>query len=290
MRRLPSPRLTDRAGMTLIEIIVVLSLLAIMMVVAVPSLKVVLGVNQRKASRTLAATMRYVFEEASVRNVAMRIAYDLDHGEYWVEESSGPARIFRNRDDKEAFTEFMTDRAMADAEARRRMGDLGKTPSVDQVMSSLLSSDEEDNPLKGEGGGMLSAMFGGALGGGGYDGGSYKVNDFTPVEDEYGVIARRTLPDDVRFWGVFTPQYDEIVKPMDEYELEAQRGVPPDEQEVRIVYTHVFPGGYMEDTVVYLSDASGEDITSLTVEPLIGRVMVEQGYVEPPDTRDRDAE
>jgi hypothetical protein len=80
--------------------------------------------------------------------------------------------------------------------------------------------------------------------------------------------------------------FDEVQKPHDEFEIEQ---VQQEEQpEFRIIYTHVFPGGYMEDSVVYVSDESGQDITSLVVEPLIGRVVVEEGEADIPDTRDRE--
>ena len=44
----------------------------------------------------------------------------------------------------------------------------------------------------------------------------------------------------------------------------------------------------MEDTVVYLSDEDGETITSLMVDPLIGRVRTIQDKIDVPDARDRE--
>ena len=142
--------------------------------------------------------------------------------------------------------------------------------------------------------GMILAaggLLGGLLGGGGIlpgaRGGEYQVNRFQPL-GEGGLGAKVEFPNTVRFWGAWTPMFDEIQKPHDEFELEQiQQDSDP---KYRVVYTHVFPGGYMEDTVVYVSDQTGEDITSLLVEPLIGRVVVEEGEAEIPDTRDRDTD
>ena len=61
-----------------------------------------------------------------------------------------------------------------------------------------------------------------------------------------------------------------------------------EEQQWTIAYTHAFPGGYLEDSVVYLTDDDGNSVISLTVEPLLGRVDLVYGQVDPPDLRDRE--
>jgi type II secretory pathway pseudopilin PulG len=270
------------AGTTLIEIIVVLAMAALMMAVAVPTLSMVLGVDKRRASRELAATMRWTYEEATIRNQPMRVAYDLDHGTYWVEAADGEVRIHKDWKAREAFDEFMEDKLEADQRVRERQS---AGSGAQQNLSELLST------FAGEDGEMPNAggLLGGLLGGGGIlpgsRGGEFQVNRFQPIGD--GLMGGKVeLPDSVRFYGVWTPMFDEVQRPHDEYELEqVQQEAQP---KYRVVYTHVFPGGYMEDSVVYVSDKTGEDITSLVVEPLIGRVVVEEGEAEIPDTRDRE--
>jgi len=271
------------AGTTLIEIIVVLALAALMMAVAIPSLSIVFGVDKRQASRELAATMRWTYEEATIRNQSMRIAYDLDHGTYWVEAADGDVRIHKDYRAKEAFDEFMEDKLESDARVRDRAA---AGSSAQQNLSELLTSFAGEDGEMPQAGGLL----GGLLGGGGLlpgaRGGEFQVNRFQPIGD--GMMGGKVeFPSSVRFWGVWTPMFNEIQKPHDEFELEqVQQESDP---KFRIVYTHVFPGGYMEDSVVYVSDASGEDVTSLVVEPLIGRVVVEEGVADVPDTRDRES-
>ena len=273
----------SQRGVTLIEIIVVLALAAVMLAVAVPTLSTVFGVDKRRASRELAATMRWTYEEATIRNQPMRIAYDLDHGTYWVEAADGEVRIHRDWRAREAWDEYLEEKNEADervAERRDR-----STSGPQQSVSELIN-----NATGGEDGGAAAGGFlSGLLGGGGIlpgaRGGEFQVNRFQPIGE--GMMGgKREFPDSVRFWGVWTPQFDHIIKPHDEYELEAIQ--QEEHQTYRVVYTHVFPGGYMEDSVVYVSDAAGEDITSLVVEPLIGRVVVEEGEAEIPDTRDRE--
>ena len=282
MSHFPPHRAHAEAGTTLIEIIVVLALAALMMAVAIPSLSTVLGVDKRRASRELAATMRWTYEEATIRNQSMRIAYDLDHGTYWVEAADGEVRIHKDWKAREAFDEFMEEKLEADARVRDKQS---AGSSTQQNLSELLAG------FAGEDGEMPNAggLLGGLLGGGGIlpgaRGGEFQVNRFQPIDQ--GLIGGKVqFPDSVRFYGVWTPMFDEIQRPHDEYELEQVQ--QESEPKYRIVYTHVFPGGYMEDTVVYVSDAAGEDITSLVVEPLIGRVIVEEGEAEIPDTRDRE--
>jgi type II secretory pathway pseudopilin PulG len=262
-----------QAGITLIEIIVVMGLMALMFAVAAPSLSAVLGADKRRASSELAATLRAVYEESVVRNMPMRVAYDLDGRNYWV-EASDSAVIFRDRTQAEAFEEFMAEKAESDVRAAEKA-----------------KYDTSGGLFGGGGGGLgdlLAGFFGGGGGGGadGSTGSEYRPNEFVLVED--GIFRKRNLPRGVHFWGVWTPQYEDPVQPLGQIELEAMMEEAPEDQKWTIAYTHVFPGGYMEDTVVYLTDSKGEDVTSLVVEPLMGRVKIVQDYVTPPDTSDRE--
>ncbi len=275
------------AGFTLIEMIVVMSIISALLLVMLPVLSSVLGVDQRKAAQELSATLRYVYDESVVQNAPMRIAYDLDHNRWWVEVADGPVRIFRDRGEKEAFDEFLADKAESDADvAEKSERERQNIPTMSELFSQLGPSDDEGG---GGGAGMMGAIFGGGGMAPGARGGEYKPNEFHPLGDEEDDFAARELPGDVRFWGVWTPQSgDEVVKPMDEYELAAMRDTPAEEQKWTVVYTHIFPGGYMEDTVVYLSNPEGDDITSIVVEPLTGRVRVIKGLEDLPDLRDRE--
>jgi type II secretory pathway pseudopilin PulG len=268
-------RSRSQAGVTLIEIIVVLGLMALMIAVAAPSLRSVLGADKRKASQEVAATLRAVYEEAVVRNQPMRVAYDLDARTYWV-EASDSAVIFRDRSQAEAFEEFLAEKSESDERAAEKA-----------------KYDTNDGGILGGGGGGIGGLIAGFMGGGGPTGGAdgstgsdYKPNEFVLVED--GIFKKRDLPRGIYYWGVWTPQYEDPVKPLGQIEYEAMAEEDPEEQKWTIAYTHVFPGGYMEDSVVYLTDEDGEDVTSLVVEPLMGRVKIVQDYVEPPDTSDRE--
>jgi hypothetical protein len=266
-------------------VVVVLALVGVLLLAAVPSVRAVMGVDLKSASRELAASLRYVYDEASVRNIVMRLAYDLDNSTWWVEAADSDVRIFSNSRDKEAFDDFMEKKNLSDEEvverARMRKSNEPSMSELSEMFGGESGGDE----------GGLGGLLGGMLGGGlsaktGV--GQYAVNQFSPLGDMDEAFDKRALPGSTRFWGVWTPQGDDVVRPMDEFEAEAMLREDPEDQRWRVVYTHIFPGGYMEDTVVYLSDEDGETITSLVVDPLIGRVRVIQDKVEVPDTRDRD--
>ncbi|MEE2829012.1 MAG: prepilin-type N-terminal cleavage/methylation domain-containing protein [Myxococcota bacterium] len=292
MRTAPTQR-DSRRGITLIEVVVVMALLAVLLLIMVPPLRAVSGANLRQTAKEMATTLRYVYQESVLKNVPMRVAYDLDNGTWWVEAADGDAVIFRNRTEREAFTEFLAVKAEADervqkeAEMRR-----ATAPDQQQLLQQIFgdSGGEEGMP-----GGMN--LLGGLLGGAGISpvnrGGEFQPNEFRPLSgDETEVIGEiftpRILGANVRFLGIWTPQYEETVRPMDEFEYEAMLQEPEEEQTWTVAYTHAFPGGYLEDSVIYLTDDDNSTVISLTVDPLLGQVTMVYDEVDPPDLRDRE--
>ncbi len=274
-------------GFTLIELVVTMSIIAALLLVMVPIISNVLGVDQRKASRELASTLRYLNDEAVVRNAPMRLAYDLDHNTWWVEAADGPVRIFKDRDAKDAFREYLEEKAESDlrvAEDRdtRNVG----ARSTSDLITALMPEGLTDEASAASGS-LLTSLFGGGTNVEAR-GGEYAPNEFRAMGQEDDDFGRRQLPTDVRFWGVWTPAVNEVVKPLDEYEREAMEEEDPEDQQWTVVYTHIFPAGYMEDTVIYLSNEEGDSMTTITVEPLTGRVVVKKGLEDLPDISDRE--
>ncbi len=276
----------QQRGFTLIELVVTMSIIGALLLVLIPVINSVLGVDQRKSSRELAATLRYLNDEAVVRNAPMRLAYDLDHNTWWVEAADGPVRIFKDRTQKDAFDEFMADKKDSDQRVADEAEGRKSTSTVTDMLSQLMPEGLTDDAAAG-GAALMSSLFGGASGPSAR-GGEYTPNEFRPLGTEEDDFARRQLPADVRFWGVWTPATDDVVKPMDPYEREAMETEDSADQKWTVVYTHIFPAGYMEDTVIYLSDETGDDMTTITVEPLTGRVLVKKGMEDLPDISDRE--
>lgn len=278
-------------GFTMVELLVVLALAAVAMAIAIPSFRSVFSVQKRQASREIAALLRSSYEEAAVRNLQLRLVWNLDERSVAVEASDGQARIFRDREQKQAFDEWMAEKKVQDevarlrAEDKRGKGGPSGRSEVDVESALANAGDEAGNVASSLLMGLMTGTMGGGPGGGQ---GRYAPNEFSPF-DSPG-FEKRTLPDAVFICGVWTPQHEKMLRPRGLSDDGAPiADPPPDDPEdgPRVAYTHIFPGGWMEDTVLYLCDEGATDISSLVVEPLVGRVRVEEGEAPLPDTRDR---
>ena len=75
-----------RRGFTLIELMVVILLLSLTAAVAAPRLRSAIpGANLRGAGQRLAGDLRYLYGYAVTRRTHVRLAIDLNAGEYWAE-------------------------------------------------------------------------------------------------------------------------------------------------------------------------------------------------------------
>lgn len=284
----------EQRGLTLIEVIIVITLLASLLMISVPAIRASTGANLRKAATELASTLRYTYQEATLTNMSMRLAYDLDNNTWWVEAADGEALMFRNRDERVAFAEFMADKTESDERVQKEVEQRRAGAKSQQQIMQDIFGDQAGGDGAAPGG--MGGLLGGLLGGGGMGtasrGGEFKPNEFRPIGEQGQLdddaFKPRNLPSGTRFLGVWSPQYGDMVEPMDEFAREAMLAEAPEDQQWTVVYTHAFPGGYLEDTVVYLTDEDGASVISLTVEPLLGRVDLVYGQVDPPDLRDRE--
>ena len=71
-----------------------------------------------------------------------------------------------------------------------------------------------------------------------------------------------TLPDGIRFAFVYTPQYGK-------YGMEPNDEPPDDPEEERIAYSHIFPDGTAEHTVIRIVDLDDEDGRRVVVQEAI---------------------
>ncbi len=86
--------------------------------------------------------------------------------------------------------------------------------------------------------------------------------------DEF-VQLEGTLPAGLKFGGVYTPQYGELVR-------------PGDKDAPKVIYAYLFPSGFAERTVVQLVEEGDEsEGYTLEVQPLTGRVIVHGEILDP---------
>lgn len=77
-----------QAGMTLIEILIVVALIAAFTTFALPRLRSNLNLNLKKQARLLSGTVQFLYNQAAVKNQVYRLHYDLDNHKYWIESST----------------------------------------------------------------------------------------------------------------------------------------------------------------------------------------------------------
>lgn len=88
--RLPSPVRSKPRGLTLLEILIVLSLLAVATGIAVGSLSGASSMRLRTETNKVAAAIRYAYNRSSALGLYMRMVLDMDSHTYWVEASDEP--------------------------------------------------------------------------------------------------------------------------------------------------------------------------------------------------------
>ena len=90
--------------MTLLEIMVSLAIAVGVLVVAIPAIGTIFALEQHRAAKDLALLYQQLNDEAIMRNVTFRIAFNLSDNSYQVEAGDPRTLIFENseeRDDRE---------------------------------------------------------------------------------------------------------------------------------------------------------------------------------------------
>ncbi len=231
---------TRRRGMTLVEIMVAIAIGVTAIAIALPGFRGILGLERASAAKELATTYRFLREEAGLRNVAFRIAFDLDASSWSVQVGEPGTLIFSGAEEREAFDEEIED------ELRRytqREIEEGRATEVTDKLSRF-------EGLSREGGATLP--------------------------------SRVQLPNGTRFAWVSTPQYEDPMEPQDP---------PPDEDDGEeghlVVYSYIFPDGYMERTLIRLVDVDDpDDGLTIETEPLSGRVTIHEEELDPEELVD----
>lgn len=98
-----------RHGLTLIEIMVAMAVMATIAALGIPALNGLLDLKQRAAAKELAQTYTWLLDEAALRNVAFRVVYNLDRGTWAIEAGDPNTLVFSNPEKREEFDEKLED-------------------------------------------------------------------------------------------------------------------------------------------------------------------------------------
>ena len=111
-----------RVGMTLIEIAVVIAIILMIGAVALPALNGFLLMEQSAAAKNLGITFKYLRDEAALRNVTFRVAFDLDKRTYEVQVGDPRTLIFLTPDERVAYEDALEDKLASTTEREREEG------------------------------------------------------------------------------------------------------------------------------------------------------------------------
>ena len=98
-----------RRGLTLIEILVALAVMALVAAISIPTLEGLLALKQRSAAKDLAQTYTWLLDEAALRNVAFRMVYNLDRSTWMIEAGDPATLVFSNPEAREEHDEKLED-------------------------------------------------------------------------------------------------------------------------------------------------------------------------------------
>lgn len=245
---------SGRRGMTLMEIMVVLAIMAGVFFVAVSSLSSLLGVERHVATKKLASTYRYLREEAGLKNVVFRIAFDLDENTWSVQVGDPSSLIFYDQETRETHEDQLrselnryTQREIEEGKAEETVSKLQNFQSTtDEILAQLV--DPGKKASTGE-------------------------EDAENTEADEEGAAKIALPAGTVFAWVHTPQYEDPVVASD--------SPPEDDEPHAMAYSYIFPNGYAEPTFIRIVDANNFDKGyTIEVEALSGRVIIHHEEVE----------
>lgn len=206
-------------GLTLIEIMVAIMLATVLVAVTIPAFNAATDSDLNSVAVRISGASRACFGEAAIKNVTLRLAYDLDAQAYWVEAFPGTFQLIAEERDLDE---------VRDEEAEKAEEDKRKKELEDRYAA------EEDMEA------------------------STLVASFVPVQ--VGFVEPQQVPRRLKIKGVRTPQFRQVVT-------------------TGKVYTHFFPNGWAERTLVYLEDKGGSVLT-LETQPITGRVIIHEGELD----------
>lgn len=103
--RISQATTSNQNGFTLIEIIIVLTIIALFATVVIPRFRDTLDLELKKEARILSGSIRFLYQQAVVKHKTYRLHYDLDNGAYSVESSSKNVYLTSQEKKKSIFEE-----------------------------------------------------------------------------------------------------------------------------------------------------------------------------------------
>ena len=116
----PAPARPGDAGVTLIELMVVMVLIALLVGSAAASIRSLAKSDLRSSASKMAGAVRYLFDRASTTGKVHRLVLDIDKGRYWAEVTDDRFIMAGGRETEESRQKEATKLAKEAEEAQKR--------------------------------------------------------------------------------------------------------------------------------------------------------------------------
>ncbi|HLK89903.1 MAG TPA: prepilin-type N-terminal cleavage/methylation domain-containing protein [Polyangia bacterium] len=243
---LTRPALRRAEGFTLIEVVIVLLVVALVSTLGVRGVRSLARSNLREGASHMSGAIRFLFDRASVTGKYHRLVIDISDGKYWAEVSDDKFYA-PNQAESELDRKKREDKEAAqDEEARKK---------------------KEKNDMLYGGGSSSSGLFSTYNSAtSSFDMSKLDVGEFRPKRPRFAAFKETALKPvklgKVRIKSFYTPRMTDPVT--------AGR-----------VYLYFYPLGQTEPAVITLTDESGQNVYSLVVHPITGRVRIYSQEVQP---------
>jgi general secretion pathway protein H len=229
----------------LIEVMVAMMVIALIATIGVKGFRTVTKGNLREGSAHMSGAIRFLFDRASITGKYHRLVIDLNEGRYWAEVS----------DDRF----FAPNQAESESDRKKR------EEKEDAAEEEERKRQEKQQLLYG--GSSSSSASSGASSSSSFDMSKLEVGEFRPRRARFAAFKETalkpvTLKKEVRIKSVYTPRMTDPVT--------AGRA-----------YLYFYPLGQTEPAVITLTDKSGQNVFSLVVHPITGRVRIYNEEVRP---------
>lgn len=221
-----------------------------------------LAETQRRTDQ-VAATIRFAFDKARVTGMHLRLAIDLEKGEFTLQEA--PAAMYLPATDRDGKIFVMDPDKLKEREERDKRAEESYNASI----ASKIVTGGAPPPTDGAAGGMggLFGMFGGAMGSG-----------TAPVPKQ---VPRRRPPLYAAFEdpGTITVLREPIELPEGAKIESVQTDSDPAAITKGQTALFFYPNGRTQKAHIQIVHGESDTAYTIVVEPLTGRVKVEPGRV-----------
>ena len=153
-----SARLLRQRGMTMMEVMIVLVIIGLVMGISIPSYNSLTHMRLRESATKLSGTIRYLYHQATLKGLCMRLIFDLHENTYKVEASTdGNCLIDSVREDARQAKKREED------EKKKKMEEERRGPAKTQTGSMQASFWGEEQPISLEVKKAVFAAYNGSI-------------------------------------------------------------------------------------------------------------------------------